>query len=108
MTAQPLVSVPPMPSTNANGANSSSNNNKSLLSLLESLQPDKRHVFLQPDDSLPTSSLNVVKETLEGFATEVGEEQEARLKESRKRKRESGLGGRRGEIEVRGGLLRAF
>ncbi|KAH0498507.1 hypothetical protein TgHK011_005759 [Trichoderma gracile] len=100
MTAQPLVSVPPMPSTNANGANSSSNNNKSLLSLLESLQPDKRHVFLQPDDSLPTSSLNVVKETLEGFATEVGEEQEARLKESRKRKRESGLGGRRGEIEV--------
>ncbi|KAL7813719.1 Mpp10 protein [Trichoderma gracile] len=100
MTAQPLVSVPPMSSTNANGANSSSNNNKSLLSLLESLQPDKRHVFLQPDDSLPTSSLNVVKETLEGFATEVGEEQEARLKESRKRKRESGLGGRRGEIEV--------
>ncbi|ETR99006.1 Mpp10 protein, partial [Trichoderma reesei RUT C-30] len=68
--------------------------------LLESLHPDKRHVFLQPDESLPTSSLNVVKETLEGFAAEVGEEQEARLKESRKRKRESGLGGRRGEIEV--------
>ncbi|OTA02948.1 U3 small nucleolar ribonucleoprotein Mpp10 [Trichoderma parareesei] len=87
-----------MSSANANGANNI--NNKSLLSLLESLHPDKRHVFLQPDESLPTSSLNVVKETLEGFAAEVGEEQEARLKESRKRKRESGLGGRRGEIEV--------
>lgn len=98
MTAQPLVSVPPMSSsTNANGATI---NNKSLLTLLESLQPDKRHVFLQPDEALPTSSLNVVKETLEGFAAEVGEEQEARLKESRKRKREAGLGGRRGEIEV--------
>ncbi|TFB04057.1 U3 small nucleolar RNA-associated protein MPP10 [Trichoderma ghanense] len=94
MTAQPLVSVPPI-SSNANGAN----NNKALLSLLESLRPETRHVFLQPDDSLPTSSLNVVKETLEGFAAEVGEEQEARLKESRKRKREGG-GGRRDEIEV--------
>ncbi|PTB69965.1 Mpp10 protein [Trichoderma citrinoviride] len=98
MTALPLVSVPPISSTTANGANN--NHNKSLLSLLESLQPDKRHVFLQPDESLPTSALNVAKETLEGFAAEVGEEQEARLKESRKRKREAGLGGRRDEIDV--------
>ncbi|EHK26539.1 uncharacterized protein TRIVIDRAFT_176900 [Trichoderma virens Gv29-8] len=70
-------------------------NNKVLLALLESLRPDKRHVFLQPNDSLPTGSLNVVKETLEGFAGEVGEEQEVRLKESRKRKREG-----REEIDV--------
>ncbi|KAH0532571.1 hypothetical protein TsFJ059_001246 [Trichoderma semiorbis] len=87
MTALPLVSVPP---TGVNGEN-----NKVLLALLESLRPDKRHVFLQPSDALPTGSLNVVKETLEGFAGEVGEEQEVRLKESRKRKREG-----RGEIDV--------
>ncbi|KAL6878547.1 Mpp10 protein [Trichoderma novae-zelandiae] len=84
MTAQPLVSVPPISSTNANGAN----NDEPLLRLLENLRPDKRHVFLQPDASLPTGALNVVKETLEGFAGEVGEQQEVRLKESRKRKRE--------------------
>ncbi|RFU73250.1 u3 snornp [Trichoderma arundinaceum] len=93
MTALPLVAVPPISSTNVNG----SENNKLLLALLESLRPEKRHVFLQPDDALPTGSLNVVKETLEGFAAEVSEEQEVRLKESRKRKRE---GWRREEIDV--------
>lgn len=91
MTALPLVSVPPISPTGINGEN-----NKVLLALLESLRPDKRHVFLQPSDALPTGSLNVVKETLEGFAAEVGEEQEVRLKESRKRKRKK----RRGEIDV--------
>ncbi|KAL7932258.1 Mpp10 protein [Trichoderma chlorosporum] len=90
MTALPLVAVPPNSSTGLNGENS-----KMLLALLESLRPDKRHVFLQPNDSLPTGSLNVVKETLEGFAAEVGEEQEVRLKESRKRKREA-----REEVDV--------
>ncbi|UKZ46718.1 hypothetical protein TrVGV298_000925 [Trichoderma virens] len=90
MTALPLVAVPPISSMSINGEN-----NKVLLALLESLRPDKRHVFLQPNDSLPTGSLNVVKETLEGFAGEVGEEQEVRLKESRKRKREG-----REEIDV--------
>ncbi|KAL7944697.1 Mpp10 domain-containing protein [Trichoderma barbatum] len=91
MTALPLVGVPPISSTSLNG------DNKVLLALLESLRPDKRHVFLQPSDSLPTESLNVVKETLEGFAAEVGEEQEVKLKESRKRKRE---GWGREEIDV--------
>ncbi|KAL7914625.1 Mpp10 protein [Trichoderma velutinum] len=91
MTGLPLVSVPPNSFTGINGEN-----NKMLLALLESLRPDKRHVFLQPNDALPTGSLNVVKETLEGFATEVGEEQEVKLKESRNRKRKR----RRGEIEV--------
>lgn len=94
MTAVPLVPVPPMSSATANGGGE---NNKLLLALLESLRPDKRHVFLQPDDALPTGSLNVVKDTLEGFATEVSEEQEVRLKESRKRKRE---GWKKEEIDV--------
>ncbi|KAL7786256.1 Mpp10 domain-containing protein [Trichoderma ceciliae] len=93
MTGLPLVTVPSISSTNIN----SGGNNKLLLALLENLRPEKRHVFLQPNDALPTGSLNVVKETLEGFAAEVGEEQEVRLKESRKRKRE---GWKREEIDV--------
>lgn len=94
MTGLPLTSVPSISPTGING----SENNKLLLSLLESLRPEKRHVFLQPSDALPTGSLNVVKDTLEGFATEVGEEQEIRLKETRKRKREGWP--RKEEIDV--------
>ncbi|KAK5987405.1 U3 small nucleolar ribonucleoprotein mpp10 [Cladobotryum mycophilum] len=71
----------------------SSNTNGEVLALLESLRPDKRHVFLQPNVSLPTEALNVVRDTLEGFAAHVSDEQQQRLKESRKRKREGGGGG---------------
>lgn len=94
MTGLPLTSVPSISPTGING----SENNKLLLSLLESLRPEQRHVFLLPSDALPTGSLNVVKDTLEGFATEVGEEQEVRLKETRKRKREGWP--RKEEIDV--------
>ncbi|OAA53008.1 U3 small nucleolar ribonucleoprotein Mpp10 [Cordyceps fumosorosea ARSEF 2679] len=58
------------------------------MALLQSLQPENRHVFLQPTTDLSTESLNLVRDTLEGFAAQVGDEQQRRLKESRKRKRD--------------------
>ncbi|RGP79144.1 hypothetical protein FLONG3_2715 [Fusarium longipes] len=61
--------------------------NSHVLALLESLSDGKRHSFLQPSASIPTNSLNLVKQTLEGFASQVGDEQQERLKENRKRKR---------------------
>ncbi|KAF5565474.1 u3 snoRNP [Fusarium napiforme] len=61
--------------------------NSHVLALLESLAEGKRHAFLQPTASIPTDSLNLVKHTLEGFASQVGDEQQERLKENRKRKR---------------------
>ncbi|RKL27840.1 hypothetical protein BFJ72_g12850 [Fusarium proliferatum] len=61
--------------------------NSHVLALLESLADGKRHAFLQPTASIPTDSLNHVKHTLEGFASQVGDEQQERLKENRKRKR---------------------
>ncbi|KAJ4155728.1 hypothetical protein LMH87_000959 [Akanthomyces muscarius] len=61
--------------------------NGAAMALLQSLQPENRHVFLQPTTELPTESLNLVRETLEAFAAQVGDEQQRRLKESRKRKR---------------------
>ncbi|KAF4965944.1 hypothetical protein FSARC_6305 [Fusarium sarcochroum] len=61
--------------------------NSHVLALLESLADGKRHAFIQPTASIPTDSLNLVKHTLEGFASQVGDEQQERLKENRKRKR---------------------
>ncbi|OAQ99822.1 hypothetical protein LLEC1_07087, partial [Akanthomyces lecanii] len=68
--------------------------NGAALALLQSMQPENRHVFLQPTTELPTESLNLVRETLEAFAAQVGDEQQRRLKESRKRKR----GGEREDV----------
>ena len=51
---------------------------------LENLAPSKRHHFLQPSASIPTQSLSLVRDTLEGFAGDVADEQAQRLK---KRKR---------------------
>lgn len=70
--------------------------NGDMLALLESLLPANRHAFLQPNAAIPNESLNLVKDTLEAFAAAVGEQQEQRLKESRKRKR----GGEKGDVEV--------
>ena len=70
--------------------------NGDMLALLESLLPANRHAFLQPNAAIPNESLNLVKDTLEAFAAAVGEQQEQRLKESRKRKR----GGDKGDVEV--------
>ncbi|KAM3449950.1 hypothetical protein MY3296_006478 [Beauveria thailandica] len=61
--------------------------NRAAIALLQSLQPENRHVFLQPTTELPTESLNLVRDTLEAFTVQVGDEQQRRLKESRKRKR---------------------
>ncbi|KAF5023847.1 hypothetical protein F66182_4105 [Fusarium sp. NRRL 66182] len=73
--------------------------NSHVLALLESLADGKRHAFLQPTASIPTDSLNLVKHTLEGFASQVGDEQQERLKENRKRKR--GAGGNEDVLKMR-------
>lgn len=56
-------------------------------SLLSSLRSADRHSFLRPSAAMSDEALAVVKDTLDAFAAQVGEHQEQRLKESRKRKR---------------------
>lgn len=73
--------------------------NGHVLALLESLADGKRHTFLQPTAAIPTDSLNLVKHTLESFAGQIGDEQQERLKESRKRKR--GTGGKDDVLKMR-------
>ncbi|KPM44596.1 hypothetical protein AK830_g1967 [Neonectria ditissima] len=68
-------------------ASSDSLANGHVQALLESLREGNRHTFLQPTAAIPTDSLNLVKSMLEGFASQVGDEQQERLKENRKRKR---------------------
>lgn len=84
-------SVSAMPSTATNTTDTA------VLALLESLRPDNRHAFLQPTDSIPSNSLELVKKTLESFAPQVGDEQQRRLQESRKRKRKGQDDGTRAE-----------
>ncbi|CAI4212246.1 unnamed protein product [Parascedosporium putredinis] len=62
------------------------------LALVEFIAASKRHAFLQPPASIPSASLNLVKDTLESFAGHVGEEQLRLLREeNRKRKRSERL-----------------
>lgn len=61
--------------------------NEAAMALLRHLQPENRHVFLQPTTEVPTESLHLVRDTLEAFTSQVGDEQQRRLKETRKRKR---------------------
>ncbi|KAK7215565.1 hypothetical protein V2G26_003568 [Clonostachys chloroleuca] len=82
-TSHTLTALP-----NMAGLSSTSKSNASLL--LGRLESANRHVFLQPDAAIPTESLNIVKDTLEGFAGQIAEQQEQKLKENRKRKRADG------------------
>ncbi|KAF7548323.1 hypothetical protein G7046_g8721 [Stylonectria norvegica] len=91
-TSHTLSAVPIMASADSFG-------NGHVLALLESLRQGNRHAFLQPTASIPTESLNLVKTTLESFAGQVGDEQQERLKENRKRKR--GTGGKDDVLKMR-------
>ncbi|KAG5928319.1 hypothetical protein E4U42_000862 [Claviceps africana] len=54
---------------------------------LDGLRPENRHKFVEPNAAIPGEALNIVKNTLEAFASQVSDLQQQRLKESRKRKR---------------------
>lgn len=56
---------------------------------LDNLLPSNRHLFIQPSASIPTQSLSLVRDTLEGFAGDVADEQAQRQKK-RKRGEEKG------------------
>jgi len=62
-----------------------------VATLLDLTTAEKRHVFLQPPSSIPTGSLQLAKETLDILGGQVGDQQQARLREAgKKRKREEG------------------
>ncbi|KAG6111989.1 hypothetical protein E4U31_003712 [Claviceps sp. LM219 group G6] len=74
-----------MASTSLSGAKPASD--MDMAAFLESLRPDNRHKFIEPNAAIPSESLKIVKNTLETFASQVSDLQQQRLKESRKRKR---------------------
>lgn len=74
-------------------------NGASPLALLETVSGPNRHAFLQPPAAIPSSSLNLVKDTLESFAGHVGDEQLRQVRDAnRKRKRSERI--RADEAEV--------
>ncbi|KAG5945415.1 hypothetical protein E4U59_005857 [Claviceps monticola] len=84
-TSHTLSGQPLMASTSPSGAKPASD--MDMTAFLESLRPDNRHKFIEPNADIPRESLNIVKNTLEAFASQVSDLQQQRLKESRKRKR---------------------
>ncbi|KAG5972822.1 hypothetical protein E4U58_006098 [Claviceps cyperi] len=84
-TSHTLSGQPLMASTSLSGAKPASD--MDMTAFLESLRPDNRHKFIEPHAAIPSESLNIVKNTLEAFASQVSDLQQQRLKESRKRKR---------------------
>ncbi|KAI0393325.1 Mpp10 protein-domain-containing protein [Xylariaceae sp. FL0594] len=58
-----------------------------MLALFEAIKAGNRHDFLQPTPSLPNASLQLAKATLDTFASRVSDEQQQRLRETKKRKR---------------------
>ncbi|GAB0137923.1 hypothetical protein EsDP_00006174 [Epichloe bromicola] len=69
-----------------------------MAAFLASLRPQNRHKFIEPTAAIPSASLNIVKDTLEAFAARVGDLQQQRLKESRKRKRSGEKGPAEGDV----------
>jgi len=70
-----------------------------MANLLDALAPANRHAFIAPTPTLPDVSLAFVKETLDLFASKLGEEQAERLKEQRRKRK-------RGEGRIEGGVLK--
>ncbi|KAK5661663.1 hypothetical protein OQA88_9763 [Cercophora sp. LCS_1] len=57
---------------------------------LDSTYPSNRHVFLQPPPLLPIGSLQLAKQTLDGLAGQIVDQQQQRLRDvGKKRKRET-------------------
>lgn len=92
------ATMPPPPLVSA----STTSNMSAGAALLESIAAQNRHFFLQPPSSLPATSLQLAKETLDAFAGQVSDEQQTRLREeSKKRKREAGGLGRAEVLKIR-------
>ena len=64
-----------------------------MMDLSVALAPANRHAFITPIAELPNASLDFAKVTLDAFAGKLGEEQAARLKEERRKRK-------RGERDV--------
>ena len=69
-----------------------------MADLLTALAPANRHNFIAPPPSLPSTSLEFTKATLDGFAGKLGEEQAARLKELRKKRKRGETDEELGEV----------
>ncbi|KAL8357986.1 hypothetical protein RB598_002665 [Gaeumannomyces tritici] len=73
-----------------------------LAALLSSMQVANRHQFMRPPRTTPTASLYLAKDTLDAFAGQVSDEQQARLRDAnRKRKRGGGDLDRADVLKVR-------
>ncbi|RDL37890.1 putative U3 small nucleolar ribonucleo protein mpp10 [Venustampulla echinocandica] len=88
--------------TSATQANFSNPHNTAypspMADLLAALAPSNRHTFIAPPASLPNTSLEFAKSTLDTFAGKLGDEQAQRLKELRNKRKRGEVGEDVGEV----------
>ncbi|RFU29664.1 hypothetical protein B7463_g6668, partial [Scytalidium lignicola] len=96
-TSHTLTAFPPSSAASAFPIQISKNSSP-MSDLLAALTPANRHVFIQPPKSLPNSSLEFAKATLDSFAAQLSEEQAIRQKEERKKRKRGDRDGADGEI----------
>ncbi|KAH8821039.1 Mpp10 protein-domain-containing protein [Xylogone sp. PMI_703] len=96
-TSHTLTAFPPN-STSSSFPVQSPMNSSPMADLLAALTPANRHVFIQPPKALVNSSLEFAKTTLDSFAAQLGEEQAARQKEERKKRKRGDRSAAEGEI----------
>ncbi|KAL2264950.1 hypothetical protein VTJ83DRAFT_7460 [Remersonia thermophila] len=90
-------SDPSDPSASANA------NATAVAVFLDSTFPSNRHVFLRPSPLLPAGSLQIAKDTLDGLAAQVADQQLLRLREAagKKRKRDGAAADKTAPLKMR-------
>ncbi|KAK0615031.1 Mpp10 protein-domain-containing protein [Bombardia bombarda] len=98
-TSHTLTNAPGSNTSSSNGngnmtqTSAAANGTSALSVLLDSVAPTNRHVFIQPSPLLPAGSLQLAKETLDALAGAVSDQQQVRVRDAKKRKREAGGAG---------------
>lgn len=97
-TSHTLTVFPSSTSKKGTSAPQRNTNSSPMADLLNALATLNRHSFVAPPPSLPHASLEFAKTTLDGFAGKLGEEQAARLKELRKKRKRGETDEELGEV----------
>ncbi|KAK4447893.1 putative U3 small nucleolar ribonucleoprotein [Podospora aff. communis PSN243] len=85
-TSHTLTHTPSM-SMSRTSATSGAREDSAVTLFLDSTNPSNRHVFIQPPPLLSTGSLQLAKDTLDGLAGQVVDQQQARLREVGKKRK---------------------
>ncbi|KAI2640218.1 Mpp10 protein-domain-containing protein [Xylaria nigripes] len=88
-TSHTLTHAPSLNFSSALTGSTKPTGSMETLALFEAIKLTNRHEFLQPSVSLPNASLQLVKATLDAYASQLSDEQQQRQKELNKKRKRS-------------------